>query len=59
MNTDICVGMRVRLSDNVLHVGFRGLEGIVKRVVKCRGVVCVLCDNGQRYDALPENVVVL
>ncbi len=50
-------GDRVRLTEKVLHPEFRGLTGTVKRVVKSRGVVTVICDNGKRYDTRPENRV--
>lgn len=49
-------GMRVRLSNNVLHKELRGLCGVVEKTVKSRGVVVVRCDGGERYDAFPENV---
>lgn len=49
-------GDRVRLAEKVLHPEFRGLTGTVKKTVKSRGVVTVICDNGKRYDALPENL---
>jgi hypothetical protein len=49
-------GDRVKLSENVLHAEFRGLTGTVKRVIKSRNMVAVICDNGRRYDAFPTNV---
>lgn len=53
---EIKQGVRVRLTENVRHAEFRGLTGFVKKIIKSRGVVNVLCDNGKRYDALPENI---
>lgn len=52
-------GERVRLSEKVRHAEFRGVCGTVERTVKSRGVVVVRCDNGKRYDALPENIELL
>lgn len=52
-------GDRVRLTQGALHPEFRGLTGTVKRVVKSRGVVTVICDNGKCYDALPGNLEVI
>ncbi len=49
-------GERVCLSEKVIHPEFRGLHGTVKRTIKSRGLVNVICDNGQRYDAFPENI---
>jgi hypothetical protein len=50
------VGDRVRLSNNVLHPEFRGIMGTIKKIIKSRNVISVICDNGKRYDALPKNV---
>lgn len=49
-------GERVKLSERVLHPEFRGQTGTVKRTVKSRQVVTVALDNGERYDARPENL---
>lgn len=50
------IGDKVRLTDNVLHPEYRGLTGTVKKVIKSRNVINVICDNGKRYDAYPQNV---
>ena len=51
------IGNRVQLSERVFHPQFRGLCGTVKKVIKSRCLVDVLCDNGQSYQARPENVI--
>lgn len=50
-------GERITLSNNVRHAEFRGQQGTIERVIKSRNMVVVICDNGQYYDALPENVI--
>lgn len=52
------VGEKVRLT-TVLHTEFSGMTGTVKKIIKSRNLVTVLCDNGERYDAKPENVELL
>ena len=52
-------GAAVRLTENVLHVGYRNLCGRVVRTIKSRGMVTVECENGSRYDAFPQNVELL
>jgi hypothetical protein len=52
-------GMRVRLSENVLHPQYRGLPGIVEKTIKSRRMVAVRLDNGERYSAFPENVIIV
>lgn len=52
-------GDKVRLTERVRHPEYRGLTGTVKQVIKSRGVVAILCDNGKRYDAFPENIELL
>ncbi|MBQ3011755.1 MAG: hypothetical protein IJA20_02230 [Methanocorpusculum sp.] len=49
----------VQLSDDILHDAFKGLHGRVLKVVKSRCIVAVACENGQQYDALPENVMIV
>lgn len=49
-------GDKVVLSNKVRHAEFAGLTGTIQRIIKSRGIVVVLCDNGKRYDAFPENV---
>ncbi len=49
-------GDRVRLTEKVLHPGFRNVCGTVIKTVKSRGVVVICCDNGKRYEALLKNV---
>lgn len=56
---NIKVGDNVLLTEKVRHAEFRGLKGNVKKVVKSRGVVEIMCENGKRYRALPENIRVL
>lgn len=56
---DIKVGDKVLLTEKVRHAEFRGLCGQVKQVVKTRGVVKIMCENGKRYEALPENIEVV
>ncbi len=51
-------GLRMSHSENVLHEEFRNLPAVVEKTVKSRRVVVVRLDNGKRYDAFPENVVV-
>jgi hypothetical protein len=51
-------GLRVRLSENVLHAEFRNLPGMVEKTVKSRRVVVVKLDNGRKYDAFPDNVII-
>lgn len=53
---DVKQGDKVRLTEKVRHEEYRGMTGYVNKVVKSRGVVVVLCENGKRYDAQPENV---
>lgn len=50
------IGDKVRLTDKVLHPEYRGLTGTVKKIVKSRNVVEVLCNNGKIYRAYPQNV---
>lgn len=52
-------GDKVRLTDKVRHAEYRGMMGTVKKVIKSRNMVAVICDNGKRYDAFPENVEVI
>lgn len=52
-------GAPVRLTENVLHVGYRNRRGRVVRTIKSRGMVMVECENGQRYDAFWQNVELL
>lgn len=52
------VGEKVKLT-TVLHSEFSGMTGTVKKIIKSRKLVTVLCDNGKRYDARPENVELL
>lgn len=56
---DIRVGDKVLLTEKVRHAEFRGLQGQVQRVIKSRGEVLVMCENGKRYYALPENLKVI
>ena len=49
-------GDRVLLTKKVRHPEFAGMTGTVKRTVKSRGIVTVICDNGQNYDAYPQNL---
>lgn len=49
-------GDRVQLGPEVLHKEYAGLFGTVKKTVKCRNMVVVVCDNGKEYRAFPENV---
>ncbi len=51
-------GMRVRLSENVLHTWYRNRLGIVEKTIKSRRMVAVRLDNGERYSAFPENVII-
>ncbi len=51
-------GIRVRLSENVLHTFYRNRRGIVEKTIKSRGMVAVRLDNGERYSAFPENVII-
>jgi hypothetical protein len=53
------IGDKVRLTDKVLHPEYRGMTGTVKKVIKSRGVISVMCNNGKRYDAYPQNVELL
>jgi hypothetical protein len=53
------IGDKVRLTDKILHPEYRGLTGTVKKVIKSRGVISVMCNNGKRYDAYPQNVELL
>lgn len=50
------IGERVRLTDKILHKEFAGQSGVVKKVVKSRGVVTVVLESGEMYDAYPENI---
>ena len=52
------VGDKVKLT-TVLHKEFSGMTGTVKKIIKSRGVITVICDNGERYDALPKNIELL
>jgi hypothetical protein len=52
-------GIRVRLSENVMHPQYRGLQGIVEKTIKSRRMASVRLDNGERYVAFPENVIVM
>jgi len=49
----------VQLSDTILHDAFKGMHGRVLKVIKSRGMVAVTCENGQRYDAFPDNVMMV
>jgi len=49
-------GDQVILTDNVRHAEYRGMRGTIKRIVKSRNVITIVCENGEYYDALPENV---
>lgn len=49
----------VQLSDDIRHDAFRGMQGCVTKTIKSRGMVVVICDNGQRYEAFPENVTMV
>lgn len=51
----IPTGTRVILS-RVRHESYRGLQGIVRRFVKRRGVYAIVLDDGRGYDALPGNI---
>ncbi len=51
-------GMRVRLSENVLHTWYRNRLGIVEKTIKSRRMVAVRLDNGELYSAFPENVII-
>lgn len=53
---DFSKGQRVYLCEGVLHKEFADQPGTVEKTVKSRGVVCVRLDNGERYDAKPENI---
>jgi hypothetical protein len=53
------IGDKVRLTDKVRHAEYRGLVGTVKKIIKSRGLITVVCENGKRYDAFPENVEVI
>lgn len=52
-------GCAVRLTEGATHLGFRNLRGHVVRTVKSRRLVRVLCENGELYEAFPENVELL
>ena len=53
------IGNKVKLTENVLHEEYKGMTGIIKKIVKSKNVIEIICDNGKRYRAYPENVELL
>ena len=50
-------GQVVQLSDGILHKEYAWQFGTVEKVIKSRNMVSVRLDNGDRYDAFPQNVI--
>lgn len=57
--SDFKTGDRVQLGPDVLHKTYAGVTGTVKKTVKRRNVIVVVCDDGKSYDAYPENVIII
>ena len=51
-------GQVVQLSDGILHKEYAWQFGTVEKVIKSRDMVSVRLDNGDRYVAYPQNVIV-
>ena len=50
-------GQAVQLSDGILHKEYAWRFGTVEKVIKSRNMVSVRLDNGDLYDAFPQNVI--
>lgn len=50
-------GQVVQLSDGILHKEYAWQFGTVEKDIKSRNMVSVRLDNGDRYDAFPQNVI--
>ena len=53
------IGDRVRITENARHIKFHNKQGTIRKIVKSRKVIAILCDDQTRYEAYFENVQLL